>query len=121
MIEKNRTYELSFSSKQHWDVLETRLTSLPGINEVHLVPTLGSLTVTYDLLKIESKRIEDAITLNGTQLRPHSFFQRIKRGFVHFLEENERDNYKARPSGCCAGMPAGEHGLHTTNRNASCH
>ena len=59
--------------------------------------------ITYDLLQVTESQIEDAIAEAGAVLGD-DWTERIKRAFVHYIEETEAVTLEARP-GSIRGKP----------------
>lgn len=75
------------------------LTALDGVEEVKADKS-GTVHVEYNLTKINLDCIENKIR----ELNFHpgkSFFDKMKRGFINFTEQNERDNMNAEIHSCC--------------------
>lgn len=73
---------------------------LDGVHDVQTDYQSGIVTVEYDVFKADLEHIEHQIEQAGYSIHD-SFMHRIKDTFVHFNEENERDNLDASPMSCC--------------------
>ncbi len=60
----------------------------------------GKLKVVYDLMIIRSEKIEALAEEVGLQLS-NRFFDRLKRDWRHYLENNEYNNMVSQPQSCC--------------------
>jgi hypothetical protein len=77
------------------------LKRLAGVRRVEIDTDAREVFVEYNLLKcteaaIEKKMVEEGFVLDN------SIAERLKRGWVHFTEENERDAMRAEPRPCCS-------------------
>jgi len=78
------------------------LQGVMGIKEV--VIEGARLRIAYDLLQSTQNTIEQVLQGIGVEL--HSgWSQRLKRGWVHYLEENELDNLGQGARACCNRPP----------------
>ncbi len=73
---------------------------LNGVRRVEIDPEKKEVFVEYDLLKcteadIEKKMIDEGFVLDS------SLGERLKRGWLHYSEENEREAMRAEPRPCC--------------------
>lgn len=80
--------------------LAEELKMIKGINQVSLDFKENNVSVEYDLLKASEGGIEKKMAEMGFVL-DNGLWQRFKRGWTHYTEENERDNLKAKPHSCC--------------------
>jgi len=78
--------------------------SLQGIKYIKANYKKKELTLEYDLMEIKLKDIEQKVVDLGYHL-PLGFLNKLKRGTIHFTEENEKDNYKAKSSYQCSKCP----------------
>jgi len=63
---------------------------------VHSVDVEGNeLTITYDLVEATAQQIENALQQAGAQLG-EGMGERLKRAFIHYLEETEVANLEAQ-------------------------
>ena len=64
---------------------------------IHDIEVDGNhITIVYDLLQATAAQIEQTIAETGVVLG-NSLAEKIRRAFVHYLEENELDSLEARP------------------------
>lgn len=71
-----------------------RLLAMMGVYAVDI--DAGELTITYDLLQATVEQIE--ATLQQAGARPgEGWSERLRRAFVHYLEENEVANREVQP------------------------
>ncbi|MFX0141602.1 MAG: heavy-metal-associated domain-containing protein [Candidatus Hodarchaeota archaeon] len=96
---KTRKIRLSGSSRNFTRKIAQQLSEMNGVNKLEFNERKGVLTITYDLESIMFKKIEEMLTAQGLQL-DNSLLARWKRGWVHFSEQNELDNFHVQPS-CC--------------------
>jgi copper chaperone len=61
----------------------------------------GTVYVEYDLLKTSLEDIEQKIIEVGYKI-PGNIFNNIKRGWIHFTERNEYDNFTSPAKHCCS-------------------
>jgi copper chaperone CopZ len=80
--------------------IEEELSKLEGISEVHYDSQNRRIEIVYDILKIQLKDIENKLNELGYPLH-YNFFNRVKDNFLHFTEENEKNNITATPMPCC--------------------
>lgn len=80
--------------------LADELKEVKGISQVNMDFKENNVSVEYDLLKVSQHDIEKRMMEAGFVL-DNGLWQKIKRGWTHFTEENERDNLTTRPSSCC--------------------
>ncbi len=80
--------------------LADELKGVKGISQVNVDFKENNVSVEYDLLKVSQHDIEQRMMEVGFVL-DNGFWQKFKRGWAHFAEENERDNLTARPSSFC--------------------
>ncbi|MFQ5901005.1 MAG: heavy-metal-associated domain-containing protein [Thermodesulfobacteriota bacterium] len=81
--------------------LEDELKRIKGVNKVNVDFEKGEVFVEYDLMKIFEMDIEKKMVEMGFVL-DSCMGQRLKKGWIHFTEENERDNLKTKPTSCCS-------------------
>lgn len=82
------------------DEWETGLKKLKGIKRVSIDVEKGDLFAEYDLLECKEEDIERCMSEAGFVL-DDTFKERVKRGWVHFTEENEQAEFKSGPAPCC--------------------
>ncbi len=80
--------------------LEGELRKITGVKQVKVNLGNRSISIEYDLLKVTQEDIEKRIMDLGLVL-DMGLWQRFKRGWIHFTEENERDNLTAKAHSCC--------------------
>ena len=84
---------------------ETKITDdvlrLRGVVSVSVDYKAFKIYVSYDLLRINLKDIEEKLNELGYSASK-GFIYKVRDGFVHFSEENERDNISAKPAACCS-------------------
>jgi hypothetical protein len=73
------------------------LSEVEGIYSVSCDPDSGHVEVTYDLQLIHLDDIEDKLMEFGYILK-RDLFHRIRNGLAHFVETNEINNMKYRPT-----------------------
>ena len=81
--------------------IKKEISNLNGVLEVEVNYKTGKTKVKYDILKINLKSIEYKLKNIGYNLKG-DFLIKLKIGFIHFLEENEKDNLTGKPSTCCS-------------------
>lgn len=79
------------------DVLTNDLRSMMGIREVRVDGMLIEIEMTYDLMVVTAEQIEARLTEIGLKLG-EEWPERLRRGFVHFLEEFEVLGLEEPPS-----------------------
>lgn len=80
--------------------LEEELKKIKGVNKAEVDFGSGEISVEYDLLNVTQEDIERHIINLGFVL-DMGLRERFKRGWIHFTEENERDNLLTKPHSCC--------------------
>ena len=85
--------------------LVEKLAQINGVLEVK-AETPSSLQISYDLMRTNLEAIEKTLKEQATQLS-NSFINRFARGWIKFIEDNERTNIKAVPH-CCSEEPRRE-------------
>lgn len=75
--------------------IEVELKKMMGIKEVTIDKNI--VRITYDLLEATSEQIEAAIGASGGELMM-GWGNKIKRAFIHYLEESELDILEHQPS-----------------------
>lgn len=81
--------------------LEEELRGLKGVNKVNVDFEKGEVSVKYDLIKVSELDIEKKMVDLGFVL-DSGLWERFKRGWVQFTEENEKDNLTAEHTSCCS-------------------
>jgi len=84
--------------------LEEVLQKLKGIKYIKANYKKKELTLEYDLMEVKLKDIEQKVVDLGYHL-PLGFLNKLKRWTIHFTEENEKDNYRAKGSYQCSKCP----------------
>ena len=77
------------------------LSKLDGVISVKADYKKGIVNVEYDLMHIELKDIESKLNDMDYSVNKR-FLYRLRDGFVHFTEENERNNQTTKPASCCS-------------------
>jgi copper chaperone CopZ len=77
------------------------LKKVNGVTGVKIDADKKDVFVEYDLLKCREEAIEHWMVKTGFKL-DESIMQRLKRGWVHYTEENELDSLGAKPHSCCS-------------------
>ncbi len=85
------------------DSLKTMLSEMMGVRDVRVTST--KVIVTYDLLEATAEQIETDIAQVGVKLGT-GWAGRLKRGWIHYTEENELDNLAVTNTACCNKPPA---------------
>jgi YHS domain-containing protein/copper chaperone CopZ len=85
------------------DALEAALSEMMGIREVRI--SGAKVSVTYDLLEATAMQVEQALEKAGARLGA-GWANQLKRGWVHYTEENELDVLAAPDAPCCNKPPA---------------
>src|SRR3972149_11696349 len=83
--------------KAEW---ESGLRRLKGIRQVTINVEKGDIFVEYDLLECREEAIERCLVETGFVL-DDSLMEKIKRGWIHFTEENEQSELKHGSAPCC--------------------
>ena len=81
--------------------IKKEISNLSGVLEVEANHKTEKVKVKYDILKINLKSIEYKLKKIGYNLR-ENFLYKLDRGFIHFLEKNEKDNLTGKSSACCS-------------------
>jgi hypothetical protein len=84
-------------SPDEWEAL---LKKIKGVTEVRVDADRGDVYVEYDLGECCEEAIEKWMVQAGFVLYD-SVMERLKRGWIHYTEENERDALSAEPHPCC--------------------
>lgn len=79
---------------------ESMLKKVHGVISVNINNDKNDLSVEYDLQLCSEEAIEHWMVKAGFVL-DNSFMERIKRGFIHYTEENTRDNLESKSHSCC--------------------
>lgn len=73
-----------------------------GVQDVQV--SESKVSVTYDLLEATAVQVEEALEQAGAKLGV-GWSERLKRGWVHYTEENELDMLAAADGACCNRSP----------------
>jgi len=73
-------------------VIVTDLGNMMGIKDIHIES--DRIHITYDLLEVTVEQIEVAIEKAGEKLG-NGLAEKLKRAFIHYLEESELDNLES--------------------------
>jgi len=76
------------------------ISEVEGVSMVKIDRDKKDIYVEYDLEKCSEEAIEHWMVKAGFVL-DDSFMERMKRGFIHYTEENARDNLGSKPHSCC--------------------
>lgn len=94
-VVKRRRFTLEQSlSLQEGELLTEDLCGMMGIREVHADGPM--IEVSYDLLEVTAEQIEARLVGIGLKLG-EEWPERLRRGFVHFLEESEVSGLEEPP------------------------
>lgn len=80
--------------------IESALMALPGVSGADATAEDGRILVEYDLLKVNLREVEQSLAQAGYPLSG-GLLTRLKRNFLHDMEENEKSNYLTVPM-CCS-------------------
>lgn len=80
----------------HAQTLRQALLAMMGVREVDLDADRCVLEVTYDLVQATAEQIEQELARVGARLG-EGWAERLRRAFVHYLEETEVENLEVRP------------------------
>ncbi|WP_084610058.1 YHS domain-containing protein [Sedimenticola selenatireducens] len=81
-------------SDVHAQQVTEQLLAMMGVYSVDI--DAGELTITYDLLQATAEQIEATLQQAGACLG-EGWSERLRRAFVHYLEENEVANREVQP------------------------
>lgn len=79
---------------------EAGLRKVTGVKDVRVDEEKGEVFVEYDIRHCCEEAVEHWMVSAGFTL-DESFVERVKRGWVHYTEENERDAFGGKPHVCC--------------------
>ena len=79
---------------------ESELGKVRGVKEVRIDAAGGDVFVEYDLALCCEEAIEKWMVHEGFILDDH-LMERVKRGWIHYTEENELDALRVTPSSHC--------------------
>lgn len=77
-------------------LLRDALYAMMGVHEVETGASGKELLVTYDLMQATAAQIEQELERAGARLG-HGWDKRLRRAFVHYLEDTEVENLEVRP------------------------
>ena len=102
---KQRTLHLAEPlGSENSALITAHLQKLMGIQ--HIVIDGYKLQLKYDLLQVTEVQIEQSLSEIGVQLG-EDWFDRLRRAWVHELENNELDNLSTPSRPCCNRAPPG--------------
>jgi len=102
---KQRTLHLAESlNSEHAALITEHLQQLMGIR--HVAVNGNNLQLEYDLLQVNEVKIEQSLSKIGVKLG-EGWVDRLRRAWVHELENNELDNLAAPTHPCCNRAPPG--------------
>ena len=99
-------HHIKFKQTPAWGVpadWEAKLREIKGVNLVRMDPERGDILVEYEILKCREEEIEKCMVETGFVL-DDSLKERIRRGWIHFTEENEQAELKHGESAPCCDM-----------------
>ncbi len=76
---------------------------LMGVQHVHIENR--RVSIDYNLLEARAEQIERALLEAGATLGS-GWSERLKRGWIHYTEENELDHLASSEAACCNKPPA---------------
>ncbi len=74
------------------------LISMMGVKDVHI--DRNKLEIRYDLIQVTAEQIENKLASVGAAIG-YGWANRLKRAFIHFVEESEVGNLEAKKSKKC--------------------
>jgi len=84
---------------------EALMMALNQLMSVRNISVEGNrIAIDYNLLEINAAQIEAALLTAGASMGS-GWAERLKRGWVHYTEENELDNLAASETACCNKAP----------------
>lgn len=99
-IIKKRTIHVSGMTCEGCErTIDNALSEIDGIKAVKADKT-GRVYVEYNLRRINLEAIERVIADLNYEITK-GFFNRLKREWIHFIEQNERDNLSTVSYSCC--------------------
>lgn len=94
-VVKRRLFKLEQSlSQPDAKVLAKEVYDMMGIRQIHIDGM--DIEVTYDLIEVTAEQIEDRMVEIGVKLG-EEWSQRLRRGFIHLLEETEVSSMEELP------------------------
>lgn len=100
---KQRRFRLTTSLTPE---LTSRLTgTIEHMTGIHSIRIEGScVEISYDLMQVTAEQIEHRLAQAGA--RPgNGWVNRLRSGWIHYIEENELDNLAEAPGACCNRPP----------------
>ena len=94
-----RRLKLVGSMTDDFDLIESELNTLIGINSAVLDLSTGVLRVSYDASKRQLDEIVTVITAQGGQLSDERW-QRYKQSWYHYFDQNIKSNATREPWSC---------------------
>lgn len=79
-------------------IVEEALLGTMGVRQVSAEG--DTLEISYDLLEMSAELIEEQMAAIGVRLG-NGWSERLRRAFVHYVEECELDNLAANDKNCC--------------------
>ncbi len=79
---------------------ESLMKEIHGLISVCIDGGKKNVSVEYDLRLCSEEAIEHWMVKTGFVL-DDSLMERMKRGWIHYTEENTRDNLGSKPHSCC--------------------
>ncbi|GMR05190.1 MAG: hypothetical protein BMS9Abin23_1135 [Thermodesulfobacteriota bacterium] len=79
---------------------EDLIKKVHGVTNVRVYPKKMDIYVEYDVLECCEEAIEKWMVKSGFVL-DDSYLQRMKRGWIHYTDENELDAMKMKPHSHC--------------------
>lgn len=84
---------------------ETKLKEVKGVSLVRIELEQGNMLVEYDIHTCREEDIEKCMEEAGFKL-DESFKERVRRGWIHFTEENEQAELKHEGTAPCCDVEA---------------
>ena len=82
------------------------LNALSGVHETRADHRTGRVKITYDLHTVRIQTLEEKLAELGYP-PGNGFWARRKRDWIHFTEQNKRDNLTHQGEGHCCSKPPG--------------
>jgi len=86
----------------HRDYVCAHLNQLMSVRNVRIEGS--TVSIDYNLIEITAGQIEQALVEAGNHLG-NGWAERLKRGWIHYTEENELDNLASGDAACCNKPP----------------
>jgi len=100
---KRRTFSLDQAmGGMQAEALLMALKQLMSVDNINIEG--DRISIDYDLLEINASQIEAALVAAGASMGS-GWAERLKRGWIHYTEENQLDNLAAAESACCNKAP----------------